>query len=67
MTNERQKMVPIEDLFDFFQRWSALRPEMETLCASKRLEPREREILASLIDLADRVGPDDLAPSDPSE
>ncbi|MDV7141797.1 hypothetical protein R3X27_03780 [Tropicimonas sp. TH_r6] len=65
MTKEMQKMPPIEDLFDFFQRWGRLRPEMEALCASDRLNAKEREILACLIDLADRVGPDDLAPSDP--
>ncbi|SDJ19066.1 hypothetical protein [Aliiruegeria lutimaris] len=67
MTNEMQEMPPIESLFDFFQRWGLLRPEMEALRASDRLGPRERTILAALIDLADRVGPDDLAPQDSKE
>ncbi|MFV0336567.1 MAG: hypothetical protein ACK5JR_21160 [Tropicimonas sp.] len=54
--------APIESLFDFYQRWSGLRPHVMTLIASERLDAREREILTSLVDLADRVGPDDLLP-----
>ncbi|NDR56190.1 hypothetical protein [Aliiruegeria sabulilitoris] len=67
MTNDMQELPPIESLFDFFQRWSVLRPEMEALRASDRLAPREQAILAALVDLADRVGPDDLVPQDPPE
>ena len=64
MMKEMQEILPIESLFDFFQRWSLLRPEMVALRASDRIGPRERAILALLIDLADRVGPDDLDPRD---
>ncbi len=57
-----KEFAPIEGLFDFYQRWRDLRPHVMGLIASGRLDVREQEILTSLVDLADRVGPDDLFP-----
>ncbi len=62
MVDNMEEFTPIEGLFDFYRRWRELRPHVTTLIASERLDTREREILTSLVDLADRVGPDDLLP-----
>jgi hypothetical protein len=61
MTDDRPNMAAIEDLFDFYQRWHDLRPQIVRLLASARLEAQERTILSAMIDLVDRVGPSDLS------
>ncbi len=50
------------DLSDFFDRWSAMRNTILALMNSDRVSKEEREILAAMVFVVDRVGPDDLQP-----
>ena len=50
------------DLSDFFDRWSATRNTILALMNSDRVSKEEREILAAMVFVVDRVGPDDLQP-----
>ena len=61
MNDEGDSKPSIEDLFDFYQRWPDLRPRMVRLAASACLEAEDRNILGTMIELVDRVGPNDLS------
>ena len=50
----------IKDLFEFYNQWLFLRPEIVELLASGRLSERETIIIKLMMELIDRVAPRDL-------
>jgi hypothetical protein len=52
--------APVRDLVDFHLRWREFRPFAETLMGRPDLSAGEASTLRGLIELADRVGDDDL-------
>lgn len=50
----------IRDLADFHLRWAEFRPHAEATRARKALPARERDTINWLIQLADRVGKQDI-------
>ena len=53
------------DLIDFYRRWPEFRQTAVALALRAELSPAERETVHWLIQLADRVGDEDLRPKDP--
>ena len=50
----------IRDMFEFCERWPALRPRMEALARDPRLDAEQRAILDWAMRVVDLVGPGDL-------
>ena len=53
----------ITDIYDFYHRWPDLRRRMADLCGQAELEPADRVVLGWMMEVIDRVGPDDLGPA----
>ncbi len=51
-----------KDLFDFYNQWLSLRPEIANLISSGRLSERETVIIRFMMKVIDRVGPGDVPP-----
>lgn len=64
MTRHDDDLPPFADLFEFYQSWGAHRGCMAALAASRRLAPEERRVLRVMIEVIDRVGPEDLSRPD---
>jgi hypothetical protein len=60
MVQRRDSAPQIKDLFEFYNQWLFLRPEIVDLIASGRLSERETIIIKLMMELIDRVGPRDL-------
>lgn len=60
MVKRGDSALKIKDLFEFYNQWLFLRPEIANLIASGRLSERETIIIKLMMELVDRVGPRDL-------
>lgn len=50
----------VRDVADFQTHWSEFRPIADRLAHSRSLSPAEADTLAWMIELLDRIGPQDL-------
>ncbi|WP_417418566.1 hypothetical protein [Hoeflea sp.] len=55
-----KKISAIRDLMDFILHWQAFRSRAEALRDAEGLGPDERALVGWLIELADRVGVEDI-------
>ena len=60
MVKRGDSALKIKDLFEFYNQWLFLRPEIANLIESGRLSERETIIIKLMMELIDRVGPRDL-------
>ncbi|WBU57259.1 hypothetical protein [Paracoccus sediminicola] len=57
---EQQSRLGIDSISEFYHAWPGLRAHAVKLVGDERLSPAQRETLAWLVVIADRVGPADL-------
>lgn len=55
-----KKVSAIRDLMDFILHWREYRSRAEALRDAEGLEPEDRALVGWLIELADRVGVEDI-------
>ena len=60
MVKRGDPSLQFKDLFEFYNQWLSLRPEIASLISSGRLSERETIIIRLMMELIDRVGPRDL-------